>query len=102
MHLWLALPDWLTDEKFITLATWGLVLVTFFLFCATVILYVDSRNKGKEQRERWEREDASRANEQQARWAREDRLREEDAKPKVAVEIAKRNNAPEIVFRCYN
>ncbi len=65
MLLWLPLPDWLTDEKFITLATWGLVLVTFLLFCATVILYVDSRQKGEEQRERWKREDASRAKEQQ-------------------------------------
>jgi hypothetical protein len=102
MPLSLALPGWLTNEKFLTLATWGLVLVTFLLFLATVVLYLDSRAKGKEQKERWEREDASRAKEQQSRWEREDRLREEDAKPKLAVELAQRDNAPEVVFRCYN
>jgi hypothetical protein len=102
MLLWLALPDWLTDEKFITLATWGLVAATLLLFLATIFLYCDSRAKSKEQRERWEREDTSRTKEQQARWEREDRLREEDAKPKVAVELAQRHDAPEIVFRCYN
>jgi hypothetical protein len=85
-----ALPDWLTNEKSLTLATWGLVGVTFLLVVATVILYFDSRSNGNEQRERWKREDDSRASEQKARWEREDRLREEDAKPKVAVEIGKR------------
>ncbi len=100
--LWLALPNWLTDEKFITLATWGLVVATILLFFATIFLYCDSRAKSKEQRERWEREDTSRTKEQQARWEREDWLREEDAKPKVAVELAQRQDAPEIVFRCYN
>ncbi len=102
MLLSLALPDWLTNEKFITLATWGLVAATLLLVVATVVLYFDSRAKGKEQRERWEREDAFRAREQASRWEREDRLREEDAKPKVAVELAQRDDAPEIVFRCYN
>jgi hypothetical protein len=100
--LTLGFPDWLTNEKSLALATWGLVGVTFLLFLATVVLYFDSRAKGGEQRERWEREDASRAKEQRERWEREDHLREEDAKPKVAVELAKRDDAPEIVFRCYN
>jgi hypothetical protein len=90
-----AFINWFTNERSLTVATWGLVV-------ATLILYLDSRSKGKEQRERWEREDASRNNEQRSRWEREDRLREEDAKPKVAVEIAKRENAPEMVFRCFN
>ena len=87
--------EWFTGEKYITLATWGLVV-------ATVILFLDSIHKGQEQRERWKLEDASRAKEQADRWAREDRLREEDAKPKVAVELARREGAPEIVVRCFN
>jgi hypothetical protein len=89
------IPDWLTNERSLTVATWGLVV-------ATLILFLDSVFKGKEQRARWEREDASRASEQTSRWEREDRLREEEAKPKVAVEIAKREGAPEIVFQCFN
>jgi len=97
-----ALPDWLTQEGYLTLATWGLVAATILLFLITLFLYFDSRAKGKEQRERWEREDESRAKEQEARWAREDRLREEDAKPKVVVELAKREGSPEIVLRCFN
>ncbi len=59
-------PDRFTNEKSLTVATWGLVL-------ATLILFSDSFYKSKERRERWERED---------------RLREEDAKPNVAVELA--------------
>jgi hypothetical protein len=96
------LPDWLTNEKSLTLATWGLVAVTFLLVIATVILYLDSRSKGKEQRERWQREDDASASEQRVRWEREDRLREQDAKAKVAVEIGKRKDAPQMVFRCFN
>lgn len=98
----LTIPDWLTNEKSLAPATWGLVGATLLLVLATIILFLDSFFKGREQRRRWEREDASRAKEQQARWEREDRIREEDAKPKVAVEIGKRENAPEIVFRCFN
>ena len=90
-----ALPEWLMSEHYITLATWGLVI-------ATIILYLDSRAKGKDQKERWEREDSAKAKEQLLRWEREDRLRAEDAKPKVAVEIAKRDESPEIVFKCFN
>jgi hypothetical protein len=97
-----ALPDWLTKEGYLTLATWGLVAATLVLSVITLVLYFDSRAKGKEQRARWEREDESRAKEQEARWAREDRLREEDAKPKVVVELAKREGSPEIVIRCFN
>jgi len=48
--LTLGFPDWFTNEKSLTVATWGLVL-------ATLILFFDSFYKGKEQRERWERED---------------------------------------------
>jgi hypothetical protein len=102
MFLSLTFPDWLTNKDSLTLATWGLVGATLLLVLATIILFLDSFFKGREQRRRWEREDISRAKEQQSRWEREDRLREEDAKPKVAVEIGKRENAPEIVFRCFN
>jgi hypothetical protein len=102
MILSLALPDWITNEKSLVTATWGLVGATLLLVLATVILYFDSLLKGREQRRRWKREDESRAKEQQDRWQREDRLRQEDAKPKVEVEIAKRDNIPEIVFKCFN
>lgn len=102
MPLALALPDWLIGGNYITLATWVLVLVTFLLVIATVIMYCDSRSKGKEQRERWKQEDDARTKEQEKRWKREDELRAEDAKPKVAVEIATRKEGPEIVFKCFN
>lgn len=102
MLLSLPFPDWLTNERSLPLATWGLVAVTFLLVIATVFMFFDSFFKGKEQRRRWRQEDESRAKEQQARWEREDRLREEDAKPKVAVEIGKRENTPDIVFMCFN
>lgn len=46
----LTILRWLTGNGGLTLATWGLVVATFFL-------YRDSRQKGREQRERWQRED---------------------------------------------
>jgi hypothetical protein len=101
MLLALILPDWVVGEKYITLATWGLVLATFLLVVATVVMYWDSRSKSKEQKERWKQEDEARAKEQKIRWERADQLRAEDAKPKVAVEIGKRDG-PEIVFKCFN
>jgi hypothetical protein len=97
-----AVPDWLIGEKYVTLATWGLVLVTFLLVIATAIMYFDSRSKSKEQRERWKQEDDARAREQKSRWEREDQRRAEDSKPKVVVEISRRQDSPEIVFRCFN
>ncbi|MGA7236395.1 MAG: hypothetical protein WBY44_11990 [Bryobacteraceae bacterium] len=100
--LFVMVPDWFTNEKSLAVATWGLFFATCGLVFATLILFFDSRSKGEEQRKRWEREDASRAKEQKERWEREDRIREEDGKPKVAIELAQRDDAPEIVFRCYN
>jgi hypothetical protein len=102
MLLALTLPAWLMDAKFLPAATWGLVFVTLLLVLATFFLYFDSRGKGKEQRSRWDREDASRVAEQRSRWEREDRLRAADAKPRAVVEIAKRDTAAEIVFLCFN
>jgi hypothetical protein len=102
MFLALTLPEWLVGEKYITLATWGLVLATVMLFIATVIMYCDSRSKGKEQRERWKQEDDARTREQKNRWEREDQIRAEDAKPKVVIEISKRKDNPEAVFKCFN
>jgi hypothetical protein len=57
MEAAILIPKWLVDEHAITLATWGLVFVTLLLVLATVILWWDSFTKGKEQRERWRRED---------------------------------------------
>ncbi len=87
MLLLVALPEWLISEKSLAAATWGLVFVTFLLVVATLVLYLDSRAKGKEQVERWKRED---------------RLRAEAAKPKAVVELGKRQNAHHVVALCYN
>jgi hypothetical protein len=35
-----ALPDWLTQEGYLTLATWGLVAATILLFLITLFLYL--------------------------------------------------------------
>lgn len=102
MYLALMLPDWLMNEQYITLATWGLVAATSLLVIATFVMYCDSRSKGKELSERWRQVDEAQANEQKLRWEREDKLRADDAKPKVAVEIGKREGGAEIVFICYN
>lgn len=80
MLLLIAFPEWLTSEKSLAVATWGLVV-------ATLILYLDSRAKGKEQVERWKRED---------------RLRAEADMPKAVVELGKRQNSPHVVALCYN
>ena len=61
----------MTGEKYLTFATWGLVIATF-------LLYLDGRSKGKEQRRRWEKEDKDRErerNELRSRWTREDEIR---------------------------
>ena len=82
-----ALPDWLTSEKYITLATWGLAAVTFLLVIMTAFLYLDGISKSKEQREHWKGEE---------------HLRKEEAKPKTYVEIAKKQNSPDVIFQCFN
>jgi hypothetical protein len=80
MHMLTAFLEWLTRDKSLAVATWGLVV-------ATLIIYLDSRDRGKDQVERWKRED---------------RLREEAERPKAVVELAKRQNAPHVVALCYN
>jgi hypothetical protein len=73
-----ALPDWLTSEKYLTFATWGLVGVTFLLVVATLLLLIDSRLKSNEQRRRWEKENKEHErerNDQRERWNREDEIR---------------------------
>jgi hypothetical protein len=78
---------WLTNEQSLTLATWGLVVATALLVIGTFLLFLDSWNKGKEQR---------------SRWAREDQQRDDDAKPKTLIELAKRPSSPDVVVLCYN
>jgi hypothetical protein len=80
MFLLISPAEWLTGEKSLAVATWGLVIATLFL-------YLDSRAKGKEQAERWRREDS---------------LRNEAAKPRAVVELGKRENTPHVVALCYN
>jgi hypothetical protein len=66
------------SEKYLTLATWGLVAATSFLVLATLLLYLDGRTKAQEQRKRWEKEDKDHEREQRdlrERWKREDELR---------------------------
>jgi len=75
-----AIPQWLTSEASLTVATWGLVVATF-------ILYLDSRARGKQQEDRWKRED---------------QLRTEDAKPVGIVELGKQQGSPLVIALCYN
>lgn len=72
--------EWLAGEKSLTLATWGLVVATLFL-------YLDGRAKSKEQKERWEREDRSKADE---------------AKPRAVIELGRRPKSLHPVALCYN
>ena len=88
------MPEWfhsiiqfLTDERSLALATWGLVIATFLLVIATLFLYSDGRTKSREQADRW---------------AREDRFRIEEARPKAFVEIARTPADSTIHFRCFN
>jgi hypothetical protein len=57
--LWL--PDWLMKPEYVTLATWGLVLVTFLLDIAAIFQYLDGRSRSSDDRERWERAERQRA-----------------------------------------
>lgn len=87
---------WLTDEKSLAAATWGLVL-------ATLLLYLDSRQRGRTQDREWEEERSIRANEQAERWAREDRLREQNARPNAVVELVTDGAASLKLFvACFN
>jgi hypothetical protein len=73
------LPDWLSSEKYLSLATWGLVFATSLLVLATLLLYLDGRSKAREQRKRWEKEDKDHdreLSELRSRWTREDEIRE--------------------------
>lgn len=53
----LTLPGWLTNEGDVTLATWGLVAATLFLAAGTLLLVIDSSKRGREQRDKWQRDD---------------------------------------------
>jgi hypothetical protein len=82
-NLELILPSWLVDEHGITLATWGLVV-------ATLVLWLDSWKKGKEQRDRWTNEDKQRQedrDELRARWKREDLAHKAEIAPKYSFDI---------------
>jgi hypothetical protein len=64
------LHEWFLKDG-ITLATWGLAVVT-------LLLVVDSYRKSQEQRERWEHEDEQRTadrEEEQRRWGRDEQFR---------------------------
>src|ERR1039457_882699 len=87
MLLLIALPDWLTSEHSVTIATWGLVLATLGLVVATLVLYLDSRSRGREQSEQWKQDE---------------QLRDSNSKPKAIVEIAKHEGSQEVFFQCFN
>jgi hypothetical protein len=75
----IVLPEWLTAERYLTFATWGLVCATLALVIATLLLYLDGRSKSREQEKRWEKEDRDHEREQsesRSRWTREDEIRE--------------------------
>jgi hypothetical protein len=78
------LPEWLTNEKYLTLATWGLVAATIVLGLATLLLYLDGRAKSQEQRERWAKEDREGQQghaELLEKWRRDDQVQTEQTKP---------------------
>lgn len=90
MYLSSMIPDWLAwlmDEKSLAFATWGLVFATVALVLATLFLFLDSRRHGKDQVERWQRED---------------RLREAAARPSAIVELGKSPKSPDVIVLCYN
>lgn len=76
----LTLPGWLTSEKDVTLATWGLVFVTAFLALITFW-------QGREERKRWQREDA---------------LRREETQPKADFGLKISEPSKELTFWCAN
>jgi hypothetical protein len=81
----LLLPEWLIGEHYVTLATWGLVLVTFLLVIATFVMWLDSLSKGREQKVRWVLEDEQHRKdreEERSRWRRDDEIRQEEQRPK--------------------
>lgn len=57
----LTLPGWLTSEKDVTLATWGLVLATIIValitFSGIAWSMYDRKKRDEEQRTKWQRED---------------------------------------------
>jgi hypothetical protein len=75
-----------TSEKYITVATWGLVLVTLALVIVTALLVWDGSRKSREQRERW---------------AEEDKRSENNAAPSAVIEITTNDNA-DLIFGCFN
>jgi len=80
------LPEWLIGEKYVTFATWGLVLVTLILALVTLALVLDSRANRREQRQRWIKEDQDHLREHEEllqRWKREDAVRDSAADPKA-------------------
>lgn len=87
MLLLIALPDWLTSEHSVTVATWGLVVATLGLVVATLFLYLDSRSRGREQSEQWKRDE---------------QLRDSNSKSKAIVEIAKHEGTHDVFFQCFN
>src|SRR5258708_3486755 len=78
--------NFFTSEKYITVATWGLVVVTLALVAVTALLVGDGARKRKEQRERWDEEDKRSA---------------ENAAPSAVIEITTNDNL-DLIFGCFN
>jgi hypothetical protein len=75
------LLEWLTNERSLAVATWGLVIVTAMLVC-------DGWWEGREQRKRWDEED---------------KRREDESKPTAHVEaVVFADAATEMHVACYN
>ena len=94
----------LTDEHAITKATWGLVLATLLLVIVTLLLWTDSWKRGREQRDRWKREDLQREldrNEERKRWGIVDERYLSELRPRLTfvIEAAVGETA---VLRCLN
>ena len=99
------LPEWLASEKGVTLATWGLVLVTLALAVITFLLVLDSRENRREQRERWAREDRERRAEHDEllrRWKIEDNRRDAEVAPKAEWRLANTDDRYSFLLWCAN
>jgi hypothetical protein len=95
----IVLPEWLTDETYLTFATWGLVAATLGLVVATFLLYLDGRSKSEEQRRRWEKEDKDHERERSElseRWKREDAIRLRAESERLLDQVLSQFNVPEM------
>jgi hypothetical protein len=98
-------PEWLTGERYVTFATWGLVAATLILALITLLLVLDSRANRREQRDRWAREDRelrAERDELRQRWEYEDSRRDAEAIPKAEWRLTETDDHYSFLLWCAN